>query len=110
MQQEEKNKVDGFLVLSSIIYWVIGIAIIVLVLTFGPLLSVWMFINSMQLIAHVPLIRSKLPGNAHYFLLEHLNIIRLHFFGLNSWLNRSKLDDSSMVTNEDADHYTTLVY
>lgn len=53
-----------------------------LVLSCGSLIPVWMFLNSLQLIVYVVLIPTKLPGNAHHFLLEHLNILRLHLFGL----------------------------
>ena len=60
--------------------------VFLLVMTVGPLLPVWMFINSMQLILHVPLIRTNLPGNAHFFLLDHLNILRLQFSRFNLWL------------------------
>lgn len=49
----------------------------------GPLLPTWMFLNSMQLIFHVPLIKSDLPAHAHFFMVEYLKKLRLHF----DWTN-----------------------
>ena len=85
-----------------------------LVLSCGPLLPVWMFINSMQLIVHLPLIRSPQPGNSHLFLLDHLNVLRMNFGSLNAWLQKqvgdSRLEDVGLVLNPEASYYTTLVY
>ena len=86
MQTYERYDVQTTVLVSRALLTVIGVVILILVLSCGPLLPVWMFINSMQLIVHVPLIRAKLPGHAHFLLLDHLNILRLHFFKLNLWL------------------------
>ena len=45
----------------------------------GSLVSTWMLINSLQLIAHLPLIANRLPSNAHYFLLNFLGLVRFNF-------------------------------
>ena len=45
----------------------------------GPLLPTWMFLNSMQLIFHAPLIKSDMPSHAFYFMIEYLYKLRLHF-------------------------------
>ena len=42
----------------------------------GSLLPTWMFINALQLIAHLPLLNSEMPGNAHYFLNKYLDYVR----------------------------------
>jgi len=42
----------------------------------GSLLPTWMFINALQLAAHLPLLNSIMPGNAHYFLNEYLDLVR----------------------------------
>jgi len=42
----------------------------------GSLLPTWMFINTLQLIAHLPLLNSEMPGNAHYFLSKYLDYVR----------------------------------
>lgn len=56
----------------------------------GPLLPTWMFLNSMQLIFHVPLIKSDLPAHAHFFMVDYLTKLRLHF----DWTN--ELADSML--------------
>ena len=86
MPQYEIEDVETALSISHLLLIFIGVFTLLLVLSCGPLLPVWMFINSMQLIVHVPLIRAKLPGNSHFFLLDHLNILRMHFFRFNLWL------------------------
>ena len=43
----------------------------------GQLLPTWMFLNSLQLITHVPMIDAHLPATLHYFLVNYLTIIRL---------------------------------
>jgi len=42
----------------------------------GSLLPTWMFVNALQLIAHLPLLNSNMPANAHYFLRKYLDIVR----------------------------------
>jgi len=46
-----------------------------------------MLINSLQLIAHVPMIANRLPSNAHYFLLNFLSIVRLNFESINAQID-----------------------
>lgn len=43
----------------------------------GRLLPTWMFLNSMQLFVHVPMLEIYLPGNLSYFLADYLGRIRL---------------------------------
>ena len=56
----------------------LGFLMILPFVTIGSLLPTWMFINSLQLLAHLPLINSIMPGNAHYFLSKYLDIVRWH--------------------------------
>ena len=42
----------------------------------GSLLPTWMFINSLQIIAHMVLLKTLMPGTSHYFLLKLLNWLR----------------------------------
>lgn len=44
----------------------------------GRLLPTWMFINSMQLIAHTPLLQTNMPANLHMFLQRYLDLLRLN--------------------------------
>lgn len=41
------------------------------------LLPTWMFLNSLQLIVHTPLIAAYMPANLNYFLIQLLGIARL---------------------------------
>ena len=43
----------------------------------GSLLPTFMFLNSMQLIVHTPLLATNMPGNLHMFLLKYLDMLRL---------------------------------
>ena len=53
-----------------------GILLILPLVTVGSLLPTWMFINALSLIAHLPLLNSNMPANAHYFLRKYLDILR----------------------------------
>jgi hypothetical protein len=68
--------------------WVSLICIAIIVSLFlaifqGSLISTWIFINSLQLIAHVPLIAKNMPANANYFFLNLLSIVRLSLESIN---------------------------
>ena len=41
-----------------------------------------MFFNSLQLITHLPLLNSGMPGIIHYFLQPYLDLARLKIDGL----------------------------
>ena len=43
----------------------------------GSLLPTWMFVNSLQIVAHTPLLNSEMPGNVQYFMSDYLKIVRL---------------------------------
>ena len=51
-------------------------AMILPVITVGSLLPTWIFINSLQIIAHTVLLKTLMPANAHYFLSTYLNWLR----------------------------------
>ena len=61
---------------TSLAFWIAVIFVILLALCAGTLLPFWMFLNSLQLIAHLPMIRSNLPSQANYFLLKYLSLVR----------------------------------
>ena len=55
----------------------VGTAFFILpVITAGSLLPTWMFINASQIIAHMPLLKTMMPGNLHYFLNKFLDWLR----------------------------------
>ena len=56
------------------------------VMTVGSLLPTWMFINSLQIIAHMVLLKTLMPGPAHYFLTKYLNWLRWYDEDLMEWL------------------------
>ena len=49
----------------------------------GSLVSTWMLINSLQLMAHIPLVSDSLPQNALYFLQNFLSVTKLSNTGMN---------------------------
>ena len=44
----------------------------------GRLLPTWMFLNSMQLIVHTPLLQTFMPSNLNLFFVDYLNLVRLN--------------------------------
>ena len=56
------------------------------VITAGSLLPTWMFINSAQIIAHMPLLKTMMPGNVNYFLNKFLDWLRWHDKQFIEWL------------------------
>ena len=65
------------------------IAIVLLSVAFfslGSLLPLWVFVNSMQIITHTPLLNTVMPGNVHYVLKEYLDLVRLNWPALNNAL------------------------
>ena len=44
----------------------------------GRLLPTWMFINSMQLVTHSPLLTTFMPANMHVFFVDYLGWLRLY--------------------------------
>ena len=70
----------------------------------GSLLTTWLCINTVQLLAHVPLIQAKLPANAHYFLLNLMCMVRLNFASFNDSVDdlASTIEESKLIHDEDA--------
>jgi len=81
----------------------IGISVALFLAIFkGSLVSTWIFINSLQLIAHVPLISGKMPANANYFFLKFMGIARLNIESFNCLLDTvaTKLIDYQLIEDE----------
>jgi len=81
----------------------IGVAVSFFLAIFqGSLVTTWMFINSLQLITHVPLISEKLPANANYFFLNFASVARFNIESINSTLDTvaSKLIDYQLIEDE----------
>lgn len=43
----------------------------------GKSLPVWIFLNTLQLVAHMLLLNSSMPGNLHQFLIKYNDLVRL---------------------------------
>ena len=70
----------------------------------GSLLTIWLCINTVQLLAHVPPIQAKLPANAHYFFLNLMCMVRLNFASFNDSVYDlvSTIEESKLIHDEDA--------
>lgn len=59
-------------------YLTIGTLVLSIPMTaYGSLLPTWMFVHSLQIVAHTPLLNSEMPGNVQYFMADYLKIVRL---------------------------------
>ena len=69
------------------------------------LLPTWMFLNSMQLIAHTPLLNTYMPSNLHYFLIKFLNLVRIFSKAIDETLEgwqHDGLQSYEMTQNSDS--------
>lgn len=81
-ESESVDRIFNFLRFDSIVT-----ALFILpVITVGSMLPTWMFINSAQIIAHMPLLKTMMPGNAHYFLNKFLEWMRWQDSEFMDWL------------------------
>ena len=71
----DKETVDNLKVFYG--FTVTSLALSAPLLAVGDLLHTWIFVHSLQLIAHTPLLNSEMPGNAQYFLQDYLSAVRL---------------------------------
>ena len=55
----------------------VGCLLLIFIGLGGRLLPTWMFLNSLQLIVHLPLLSTSMPSNLHFFLVKYLNFIRM---------------------------------
>ena len=74
MDKETVDLINGFLVAFIVLACVFLLPLV----TAGSLLPTWMFINSLQIIAHMTLIKTLMPANVHYFLRKYLDLLRWH--------------------------------
>ena len=72
--------------IANVVLLVIAVLAIVLALSWGPLLPVWMFFNSLQLLLHLPLLRVRIPASANLFLMQYLDLVRMHSTTINKWV------------------------
>ena len=69
----------------------------------GSLATTWLCINTVQVLAHVPMIATKLPGNAHYFILDLLSFVRLNLDSFNSSVDdlHDKMMEYELLSGDD---------
>ena len=84
----EQETVDN---LNSILdtLWFGTMLLILPVITAGSLLPTWIFINSLQIIAHMVLLKTIMPGTVHYFLDKYLQWLRWYDSDFIQWLEES---------------------
>jgi len=80
---EETAKIDKVHDLLSTLT-IFSLVLILPVISAGSLLPTWMFINALQILAHMVLLKTLMPGNAHYFLKKYLDWLR--------WYDRGFID------------------
>ena len=77
----------------------IAVPMFLLAICSGSLVPLWMFINSLTLIAHAPLLSESLPSNLSYYLVKILDILRLNVTSLkpnkDDQLNSALIEDSN---------------
>ena len=73
--QSEIDSVDEY---ADSLIWLLLASFLFLspVITAGSLLPFWMFINTLQIISHMILLKTIMPANAHYFLKKWNNWMR----------------------------------
>lgn len=89
-------------------------AIVLFVGLGGRLLPTWMFLNSMQLIVHTPLVDTYMPTNLHIFIQKYLNLFRLNANSINDSLEEKDLeqgmDNYNLAMEDDSDYSVLLNY
>ena len=92
-----------------------GIIVLIFALSCGNLSPLWMFINSLQLIVHIPLINSRLPSIANLYFLDYLSIIRLHFSDINEQIStyfgfHDAYNEDFRAIEEHDEYYNELIH
>jgi ABC-type Na+ efflux pump permease subunit len=77
----------------------------------GSLLTSWMMISSLQLIAHLPMLSVKLPAHAHYFLVNLLGLVRLNLTSLNASVDdiSSQLKEHELLEDPES-HFSSAMH
>ena len=73
------------------------------------LLPTWMFVNSLQLIVHTPLLASYMPSSLNYFLIHYLDLERLYSKLLNesveAWQKSEGINNYDL-SNDDTSYFS----
>ena len=79
----------------------------------GRLLPTWMFFNSMQLIAHTPLLDTYMPSNLNYFLIKFLDIVRINAKNIDESIDKASPEEGLNryhVAQRSNSFYSSLMY
>ena len=88
--------------------------VIVLLLLFcgGHMIPTWMFLNSLSLIAHLPLLGVMMPNSLHYFLWKWLRVFTLSNYQLNYdmeiWRKSLSIKNYFKAIDEDSPYHVLL--
>ena len=82
------------------------VVLLLFVGTGARLLPTWMFFNSLQLIAHTPMLATSMPPNLNYFLIRYLSIVRFKLQSfeqkIEAWQRDSGVFNYSILTSDDS--------
>ena len=77
LSSAQAEQIDGMYRVVSGVLSTVLVVVTLFVGIGGRMLPVWMFLNSLQLVAHLPLVATDMPANLHYILIKHLDLVRL---------------------------------
>ena len=78
----------------------------------GRLLPTWMFINSMQLIVHTPLLQTNMPANLHMFLQRYLDLLRLNVEFFSQPINQGQTEEGILkyeISMDENSFFSTIL-
>ena len=77
-QFSSEDEVEEVNEIADSISWIaiLSFLLVAPVITAGSLLPFWIFVNSLQIISHMILLRTIMPANAHLFLKKWNNLVR----------------------------------
>ena len=98
--------IDVFVDLFNGLMLTILLVLMIFIGLSGRLLPIWMFLNTMQLIVHTPLLATFMPPKINYFLLQLLAKVRVHSeeasISYELWQRERGLYSYDLVQSEDS--------
>ena len=77
LRQIDPELAEALGVFGHILATVVGLLMLLSALLTGRLLPTWMFLNTLQLISHLPLLKTEIAAPAAYFMSQFLDLSRL---------------------------------
>ena len=69
------ENLEEFSAWINAVFYVFVFLVVLMVLSWGPLLPVWMFLNSLQLIVHLPIMNVAFPANVMIILRVMMPVV-----------------------------------